>query len=64
MPQSRCWYLCKQKMGAKVMDGACKSCKCQWTLYYETAKRCFPDQYGSDRFVVYEERVEQQRKEW
>ena len=58
------WYLCVQLNGANVVDGACKKCKCQWTLYYETAKRCFPDQFGSDRFAVYEERVEKQRQAW
>merc|ERR1711988_1039394 len=39
------WYLCKQKAGAEVYKGACSKCKCQWTLYYEIAKRCFPENY-------------------
>lgn len=58
------WYLCKQKAGAEVYRGACSKCKCQWTLYYEIAKRCFPENFGSERFAVYQARVEKQKDEW
>jgi len=58
------WYLCCQKYGKFSFEGCCMQCRCQWTLYYETAKKCFAANSGNDDNKVYEENVVRQKEEW
>ncbi len=58
------WYLCCQKYGKNSFEGCCMQCRCQWTLYYETAKKCFAAQTGNDDNKVFEDSVVRQKEEW
>lgn len=58
------WYLCCSEFGKNTFEGCCMNCRCQWTLYYETAKKCFRSQLGSNEYASYEERLKLQQEEW
>jgi|TARA_B110000003_G_C16417144_1_gene444695 hypothetical protein len=58
------WYLCCAKFGKETFEGCCMNCRCQWTMYFETAKKCFRAQLGSNEYKSYEERLKIQQEEW